>query len=69
MAKDAKEEQLLTAEQVAEWLQISPRSLERWRDARKGPQFRKIGGLIRYTRKDVELWIDGQTVKTDVPLV
>jgi hypothetical protein len=31
MTKDAKkEEQLLTAEQVAEWLQMSPRSLEVW---------------------------------------
>ena len=27
----------------------------------RGPQFKKIGGVVRYTRRDVLEWIENQT--------
>jgi hypothetical protein len=36
--------------------QVTKRSLQR------GPQFLKIGSLVRYRARDVEAWIDHQTV-------
>lgn len=62
-------EKLLTQSDVAEWLQVTNRTLERWRDVRKGPKYRKIGGAVRYVRQDVQDWIDGQIVETNLKLV
>lgn len=43
---------------------ISPRSLERWRVARVGPPFVKIGGAVRYRLEDVEAYEREQTQET-----
>jgi predicted DNA-binding transcriptional regulator AlpA len=76
MAKDnskqgsqKNETDLMTQDQVASWLQVSNRTLERWRDVRKGPKYRKIGGVVRYVRCEVQAWIDSQTVETNLNLV
>lgn len=37
---------------AARW-RISPRTLERWRCARTGPCFVKMGGKVRYSIEDV----------------
>ena len=49
-------EQLLTAPQAAEWLNVSPRTL--WDLTRKGrvPAV-KIGRLVRYEVADLKAWI------------
>jgi hypothetical protein len=39
---------LLTEEQVVEQLHVSVASLRRWRLERRGPQFIKVGSLVRY---------------------
>ena len=52
---------LLTANEVAEILQVSPRTLASWRS--KYPDdlpFVKVGGLVRYRDSDVEDYIDSQ---------
>lgn len=33
---------------------VAPATLRRWRWAGKGPAYLKIGGLIRYTRRDLD---------------
>jgi hypothetical protein len=45
---------LLTEEQVAEQLHVSVASLRRWRLERRGPQFIKVGSLVRYRPEDLE---------------
>jgi len=47
------EEKLLTAEELAERWVVAVRTLERWRNAGKGPVWLKIGGQIRYRLVDV----------------
>jgi Helix-turn-helix domain len=51
---------LLTEHDVAKQLHVSVASLRRWRLLHRGPQFHKVGALVRYRPEDVEAWIAGQ---------
>jgi DNA-binding transcriptional MerR regulator len=48
---------LLTEKEAARRLTVSTRSLQRWRTKGVGPNFRKFGGLVRYTEEDLERFI------------
>jgi hypothetical protein len=48
---------LLTEIDVAERLQVSLASVRRWRLAKRGPIFVKVGALVRYRPEDLESWI------------
>jgi hypothetical protein len=41
---------------LAKRLSLSPRTLQRWRQERKGPAYLKLGGRIVYRLVDVEGW-------------
>lgn len=47
------ESPLLTNVEAAAYLKLSPRTLDRWRWAQRGPDFKKIGGAVRYTFSDL----------------
>jgi excisionase family DNA binding protein len=49
----------LTPEDVAERLQVSVKTLERWRSAKNGPRFGRRGQVIRYRLDDVDEWMRG----------
>jgi len=51
---------LLTELDVAKQLHVSLASLRRWRLLRRGPQFIKVGALVRYRPEDLEEWLAGQ---------
>ena len=51
---------LLTEGDVAKRLRVSLASLRRWRLLRRGPQFIKVGVLVRYRPEDIEEWLAGQ---------
>ena len=53
MIRDRK---LLIAEKVARHLDLSPRTLERWRRQGTGPPWLEIGGRVRYDAGDIEKW-------------
>ena len=48
---------LLTEEEVARQLRVSLASLRRWRLERRGPQFIKVGSLVRYRLDEIEAWL------------
>lgn len=50
-----------TPEQVAELLQVSARTLERWRAQRIGPPYVKIGHFVRYPQSAVGRYLAQQT--------
>ena len=50
---------LLTTEQAAKRLGLSPRTLERYRVSGKGPEFLKIGRWVRYTASKLNRWLEG----------
>ena len=53
--------QLLTEDQTSKVLQCTKAALRRWRREGRGPQFVKLGRLIRYRQSDLECFIDGCT--------
>lgn len=50
--------EILTPEQVAELLHVSPRTMEEWRRTRTGPPWRRMGRHIRYLRREVLVWFE-----------
>lgn len=59
--------QLLTQEQAADILQISPSTLQHLRvsgrKGRAGPPWIKMGKSVRYRRSDLDAWIENQVVR------
>ena len=54
MSKQTEPQEILTLQQVAEWLQISPREVGRYNI----PGFRLGKKTARYKRTDVEAWLE-----------
>ena len=52
----------LTQKEVAAYLRLSERTLERHRIAGTGPAFVKLGRRVVYRRSDVDRWAEDRTV-------
>lgn len=50
----------LTTEKLAEFLNISTQTLNKWRWEGKGPRFIKLGSRVVYDMADVEAYIASQ---------
>ena len=46
----------ISQNELAQRWQISEATLERWRSQRKGPQYLRLGGQVRYRLADVEAY-------------
>lgn len=55
-------EQLYTPVQVSEMLDISVKTLEKWRWERRNLPYVKLGTAVRYKESDLEVWLDDHTV-------
>jgi predicted DNA-binding transcriptional regulator AlpA len=42
---------------AAEYLGLSVATLRRWRVLGRGPRYRKLGSLVRYSVTDLERWV------------
>ena len=51
-------ETLITEKEAAIILCVAVATLRRWRWACKGPQFRKIGGAVRYALSDLQAFVE-----------
>ena len=49
---------LLTTREVAAELGLRPHTLDKWRITGRGPRFRKLGRSVRYSRADVQAFVD-----------
>jgi len=47
----------MTEKEVAGQLNVGLASLRRWRLEGRGPQFVKVGALVRYRPEDLEQWM------------
>jgi hypothetical protein len=54
---------LMTQRQLAARLNVSSRTLERWRAAGIGPEFIRLGKLVRY--QPVSNWLKGGSFRRD----
>lgn len=50
--------QILDTRDAADFLGLSPHTLERWRWSGNGPRFLKMGKAVRYRRADLENYIE-----------
>ena len=52
--------ELMTSDEVAEWIRVSPSTLCRWRQTGQGPRVLWLSATCpRYRRCDVEAWMEG----------
>lgn len=51
-------DRLLTETQAADFLNVTIRALQAWRQRGGGPCFAKIGRLVRYRMVDLTAWLD-----------
>jgi hypothetical protein len=58
---DALAWRYLTNDEAAEFLRLSPRTLEKHRILGTGPRFRKFGRRVLYALTDLEMWADERT--------
>ena len=56
----------LTQDELAKRWRISPRTLERWRWLRLGPQYLKIGARVVYALEDVENFESAKRAETEL---
>lgn len=56
---------VMSPKTLGELLEMSPRTLERWRDMKVGPAYFSLPGssLIRYARADVVAWLAAARVE------
>ncbi|HEX7082024.1 MAG TPA: helix-turn-helix domain-containing protein [Gammaproteobacteria bacterium] len=53
---------LLRQEAVAEYIDVSMATLEKWRKTGRGPAHIRVGRLVRYRQSDLDRWLRQQTV-------
>ena len=51
----------LTNDEAADFLRLSPRTLEKQRVLGGGPRFRKFGARVVYAAADLRAWADSNT--------
>lgn len=56
-------EGLATAKQVAEYLNVHHKTVDRWASQGVGPAYVKIEGARRYDWADVRAWVDERKVR------
>jgi excisionase family DNA binding protein len=54
-------DRLLTQDEAAEYLRVSPRTLQRWRtEAGMGPPWHRAGRRVLYKQRDLDAWLEQQ---------
>ena len=49
---------IVSESEAARRLDVSVSGLRKWRRERSGPQFIRIGRLIRYSLDDIQIWLE-----------
>ncbi|MEO5334939.1 MAG: helix-turn-helix domain-containing protein [Magnetococcus sp. YQC-5] len=57
---------LMTTNEAAEFLRISPKTMVQWRSKKFGPKYVKNGSSVIYTQQALEEWITSRTVDPNV---
>ena len=65
-AVSGRPERMATTEELADFLQLPPHTLEQWRSQGKGPDYHKVGRHVRYDWQDVRNWKNAQKMTIGV---
>lgn len=60
-AAPAQPQRYLTNDEAADYLRLSPRTLEKQRVIGGGPKFRKFGRRVMYAVADLDTWADARS--------
>ncbi|EPO9974980.1 helix-turn-helix transcriptional regulator [Pseudomonas aeruginosa] len=60
----AQPQRYLTNDEAAEYLRLSPRTLEKQRVIGGGPRFRKFGRRVMYAVADLDAWAADRSFET-----
>ena len=60
----AQPQRYLTNDEAAEYLRLSPRTLEKQRVLGGGPKFRKFGRRVMYAVTDLDAWAEDRSYET-----
>jgi excisionase family DNA binding protein len=58
MAVSDDDDRLMGRWDLAEYLRVSPRTVDSWREKNFGPPFMRVGMQIRYRKRDVDAWLE-----------
>jgi len=59
--------EILTIKEVADYLKVTERTIYRLAGAKKIPAF-KVGGVWRFSRSDIDTWIEQQSTEEREPI-
>lgn len=51
-------EKIMTTEEVADYLSVSPIFLAKAKITGRGPKFSKLGGVVRYRLSEIHRWMN-----------
>ena len=51
-----RKDKFLDTRRAADFLGLSPRTLQTYRSTGAGPDFHRFGGVVRYRRSDLDAW-------------
>ncbi|MBS4084027.1 MAG: helix-turn-helix domain-containing protein [Rhizobiales bacterium] len=60
-------EALLLEIQAAKLLNLSVKTLQAWRNRKRGPTFIRAGRAVRYRRSDILQWVEANAVSVGAP--
>ena len=63
-ASSAQPQRYLTNDEAADYLRLSPRTLEKQRVLGGGPKFRKFGRRVMYAVTDLDAWAEDRSYET-----
>ncbi|HCI1651750.1 TPA: helix-turn-helix domain-containing protein [Pseudomonas aeruginosa] len=63
-SSEAHPPRYLTNDEAAEYLRLSPRTMEKQRVIGGGPKFRKFGRRVMYAVADLDAWADTRSYDT-----
>ena len=66
---DNSRSELLNQRETAEYLRLSPRTLERLRIVSGGPPFARLGRRVVYRLSDLEDWVSERTVRSTSEMI
>jgi hypothetical protein len=64
VATPPQPQRYLTNDEAADYLRLSPRTLEKQRVIGNGPKFRKFGRRVMYAVADLDAWADLRSYET-----
>ncbi|MGA0588802.1 helix-turn-helix transcriptional regulator [Dyella sp. KRB-257] len=64
VATTPQPQRYLTNDEAADYLRLSPRTLEKQRVIGNGPKFRKFGRRVMYAVADLDGWADQRSYET-----